>query len=92
VIFINMVTLALTRLASGMPYIAISALEAALKLAYEQGEADNFITEFNAMMFVSTVAVVNDETTIYPQDVAAIFGLLKIHVNSHTTYEFTGHM
>ena len=75
-----------------MPYIAISALEAALKLAYEQGEADNFITEFNAMMFVSAVAVVNDETTIYPQDVAAIFGLLKIHMNSHTTYEFTGHM
>ena len=75
-----MVVLEVTRLESGMPYIAISALEAALRLAYDQGAADSFITEFNAMMLGNTIAVVNDETAIYPQDVAAIFCRLQIPV------------
>ena len=75
-----MVVLEVTRLESRMPYIASSALETSLRLAYAQGEADSFIAEFNAMMLGSTVAMVNDETAIYPQDIAAIFCRLQMSV------------
>jgi hypothetical protein len=75
-----MVVLEVTRLESGIPYIAISALEASLRQSYEQSESDIFIVKFNAMMLGSTVAVVNDETAIYPHDISAIFDRLKIPV------------
>jgi hypothetical protein len=75
-----MVTLEVQRLESGMPYIAISMLEALLRLAYEQDAANSFISEFNAMLIGNTLAMVNDETAIYPHDVAAIFCRLQIPV------------
>ncbi|MFT5296857.1 MAG: hypothetical protein ACI9YH_002880 [Colwellia sp.] len=70
-----MVVLEVTRLESGIPYIAISALEASLRQSYEQSESDIFIVKFNAMMLGSTVAVVNDETAIIRRQLTCPVGV-----------------
>jgi hypothetical protein len=63
-----------------MSDVTISALEAEIKREYEQDDAKDLIRKFHDMMLGSTVGNINDETAIYPQDIAAIFGLLKIPI------------
>lgn len=63
-----------------MSDVTISALEAEIKREYEQDYAKALIRKFHDMMLGSTVGNINDETAIYPQDIAAIFGLLKIPI------------
>jgi hypothetical protein len=63
-----------------MSDVTISALEAEIKREYEQDDAKAIIRKFHDMMLGITVGNINDETAIYPQDIAAIFGLLKIPI------------
>lgn len=60
--------------------VTIPVIEAEVEREYEQGEAKALIRKFHDMMLGSTVSKVNDEVAICPNDIAAIFGLLKIPI------------
>jgi hypothetical protein len=64
----------------GVSDVTVQALEAEIKRVYEEDDAKALIIKFHNMMIGSTVSMVGSDITIYPHDIAAIFGLLKIPV------------
>jgi hypothetical protein len=63
-----------------MSDVPIPALEVEIKRAYEPDKAKALIRKFHEIILGSTLCKIDNELAIYPHDIAAVFGLLKISV------------
>jgi hypothetical protein len=63
-----------------MSDVPIPALEVEIKRVYEPDKAKALIRKFHEIILGSTLCKIDNELAIYPHDIAAVFGLLKIPV------------
>lgn len=61
-----------------MSDVPITVLEVEIKRVYEPDEAKVLIRKFHEIILGSTLCKIDNEIAIYPHDIAAVFGLLKI--------------
>jgi len=63
-----------------MSDVPILVLEAEIKRVYQPHKANALIRKFHEIILGSTLCKIDNEIAIYPHDIAAVFGLLKIPV------------